>query len=130
MQISSANELRVAKKLLWETIAELLRPAEKDEVCVLNFLSCRCIRHNAVWKACKSCPPLLTWHAQVKRALGQSLIDENEAIYDEASALADILGDVQLSTKALMARQQLCSNPQRTMVGLRESCDIKIQMSS
>lgn len=56
--------------------------------------------------------------AQVKRAIGSLLIDENAGLFEEVAALADILGDVQLSTSALLSRQNLCSNPQRRMVGV------------
>lgn len=53
---------------------------------------------------------------QVKRAVGTLLIEENKSLFEEASALTDILGDVQMSTGALVARQQLCNNPQRRLV--------------
>ncbi|GLI69598.1 hypothetical protein VaNZ11_014260 [Volvox africanus] len=53
---------------------------------------------------------------EIRRALGNSLLDDNETLFAEAGALADILGDVQLNTSALLARHQLCSNPQRSMV--------------
>ncbi|GLC46986.1 hypothetical protein PLESTB_001410400 [Pleodorina starrii] len=53
---------------------------------------------------------------EIRRALGSSLLDENESLFAEAGALADILGDVQLNTAALLARHTLCSNPQRSMV--------------
>lgn len=59
---------------------------------------------------------------QVKRALGHATIDDNEVLFAEASALADILGDVQLTTKSLLARQQLCNNPQRRMVCRLHTC--------
>ncbi len=52
---------------------------------------------------------------QVKRAIGTLLVDENRALFDEATALAEILGDVQLKTSALLQRRQLCSNPERNM---------------
>ena len=54
---------------------------------------------------------------EVKHALGRSLIEGNESLFDEAEALADILGTVQLSTSAVLQRQKLCSNPNRSMVG-------------
>lgn len=44
------------------------------------------------------------------------MLDENAGLLAEACALADILGDVQLSSSVLLARQQLVSNPQRNMV--------------
>ncbi|KXZ41327.1 hypothetical protein GPECTOR_549g560 [Gonium pectorale] len=53
---------------------------------------------------------------EIRRALGGSLLDENATLFAEAGALADILGDVQLDNAALLARQALCSNPQRSMV--------------
>ncbi|GIL75008.1 hypothetical protein Vretimale_2497 [Volvox reticuliferus] len=53
---------------------------------------------------------------EIRRTLGNSLLDDNETLFAEAGALADILGDVQLNTSALLARHQLCSNPQRSMV--------------
>lgn len=53
---------------------------------------------------------------QVKRAIGSSLIEENEALFAEASAYAEILGDVRIDTGKLLARQQLCSNPHKRMV--------------
>ena len=54
---------------------------------------------------------------EVKRALGWTLITDNDALFAEAEALADILGTVQLSTAAVLQRQRLCSNPNRSMVG-------------
>ncbi|EFJ41228.1 hypothetical protein VOLCADRAFT_98787 [Volvox carteri f. nagariensis] len=53
---------------------------------------------------------------EIRRALGTALLDDNETLFAEAGALADILGDVTLNTSALLARHQLCSNPQRSMV--------------
>ena len=53
---------------------------------------------------------------EVKRTLGRTLIDANEGLFAEAEALADILGTVQLSTTAVLQRQKLCSNPNRSMV--------------
>lgn len=53
---------------------------------------------------------------QIRRALGRSLLDENETLFAEAGALADILGDVQLNTAGLLVRHRLCSNPQRSLV--------------
>ena len=48
--------------------------------------------------------------------IGTARLDENESLFAEASALADILGEVQLSTKDLLARHSLCRNVQRSMV--------------
>ena len=59
---------------------------------------------------------ILPSYPQVKKAIGTTILDENEDLFTEAAALADILGDIQLSTKALVARQQLVSNPQRKLV--------------
>ncbi len=56
---------------------------------------------------------------EVKRALGWSLVAENEALFAEAEALADILGDVQISTAAVLERHKLFSNPNRSMVRAR-----------
>ncbi|KAL6765924.1 hypothetical protein V8C86DRAFT_13250 [Haematococcus lacustris] len=53
---------------------------------------------------------------EVKQAIGAALVDENELLYNEADALASILGDVQLTSQALLSRQQLFDNPQRRMV--------------
>eukprot|EP00798_Chlamydomonas_sp_ICE-L_P005805 gene5805-6090_t len=53
---------------------------------------------------------------EVKRAIGSSIIEENESLFTEADALAQILGDVQLSTGDLMERHNLCANPQRQLV--------------
>jgi len=53
---------------------------------------------------------------QVRRVIGLSRLDENESLFAEASALADILGEVQLNTKELLARHSLCRNVQRSMV--------------
>ena len=54
---------------------------------------------------------------EVKRAIGWTQVTENEALFAEAEALADILGTVQMSTSAVLQRQKLCSNPNRSMVG-------------
>jgi hypothetical protein len=53
---------------------------------------------------------------QVKRIIGSELVDANQTLYDEASAYADILGEVQLRTEQILARQRLCTNPQRKLV--------------
>lgn len=55
---------------------------------------------------------------QIKRAVGGGVVDENEALFQEANALAEILGDVHQNTEALIARRNLCSNPERAMVGV------------
>jgi hypothetical protein len=59
----------------------------------------------------------------VKRAIGSDLVDENEALFNEATALADILGDVQLSATALLARQQLTTTKERSLVCGVAVCD-------
>ena len=52
----------------------------------------------------------------MRRIIGNAKLEENEALEAEASALADILGEVQLSTQELCKRRNLCSNVQRSMV--------------
>jgi len=48
--------------------------------------------------------------------IGVPRLEENEGLFVEASALADILGEVQLNTKELLTRHSLCQNLQRSMV--------------
>lgn len=62
---------------------------------------------------------------QIRRAVGARLIDDNEALFQEANALAEILGDVHQSTEALVARRNLCSNPERTMVSFMDMYIVK-----
>lgn len=53
---------------------------------------------------------------QVKCIIGSELVDANQTLYDEASAYADILGEVQLRTEQILTRQRLCASPQRKLV--------------
>eukprot|EP00955_Chlamydomonas_euryale_P082688 363759-Chlamydomonas_euryale.AAC.7 len=55
---------------------------------------------------------------QVKRAIGWTRTEDNAGLFAEAEALAEILGDVQLSNTQLQERQRLLSNPQRGLVGV------------
>lgn len=55
---------------------------------------------------------------QVKSAIGAALIEENLALFEEAGAYSEILGDVHVDTEALLLRRKLCSTPLRTMVGM------------
>jgi hypothetical protein len=54
--------------------------------------------------------------AQIKRSIGRQAVEDNVALFEETTALADILGEVQLSTDAFRDRQKLLSNPQRGLV--------------
>jgi vesicle-fusing ATPase len=61
-------------------------------------------------------PKIVNGPEILNKYVGQS--EENvRALFAEAEALADILGTVQMSTSAVLQRQKLCSNPNRSMVG-------------
>lgn len=89
---ASANSLRVVQRLLWATISEHLNPAEREEVCERYHggharMLCRAGRldgHSKGYTVTHSC--WLAFHVQVRRAIGGSLIDENDAIYQEVRA--------------------------------------------
>lgn len=52
------------------------------------------------------------------------MLDENETLFAEAGALADIMGDVQLSTEKLLAQQQhqRSKDPQRELLQKARAC--------
>mmetsp|Transcript_20989 Transcript_20989/g.45972 ORF Transcript_20989/g.45972 Transcript_20989/m.45972 type:complete len:551 (-) Transcript_20989:363-2015(-) len=87
---------------------------EPNPVAVLAAQDLRVVRE-LLWSViCKKLKP--AEQDEVKRTIGVTLVEENEMLFNEAGALAEILGDVQLSTSALLERQQLCCNPQRRLV--------------
>ncbi|GAX81537.1 hypothetical protein CEUSTIGMA_g8965.t1 [Chlamydomonas eustigma] len=53
---------------------------------------------------------------EVKKRLDWALITENESLMSEADALAEILGEVQVKTNAILDRQKICTNPTRSLV--------------
>ena len=59
--------------------------------------------------------------SKVKRAIGSSRVDDNQQLFDEATALAEILGEVRLQTDESIKRRQsvLLQTPRRAVV---ESC--------
>ncbi|KAK9817168.1 hypothetical protein WJX72_010611 [[Myrmecia] bisecta] len=55
--------------------------------------------------------------AEVQRIVGSQLVEPNKALYKEATALADILGELRAQTDAgLQKRHRLCQHPQRELV--------------
>ncbi|KAG1662172.1 hypothetical protein FOA52_006392 [Chlamydomonas sp. UWO 241] len=69
-----------------------------------------------LWEVVASCLPSPAEREEVKRAIGWGRVEDNEGLFSEASALAEILGDVQLSTQQVLDRQKLFANPQRRLV--------------
>lgn len=53
---------------------------------------------------------------EVKSAVGRLLIEENEGLFQEASALSEIIGDVKLETTKRLQQLELCRNAQRKLV--------------
>jgi hypothetical protein len=105
----AASDLRVVQELLWDVIATCLpSPAERDEVRSP-------MQAHASPSMCHASTDTRV-RAQVKRAIGWGRVEDNEGLFAEASALAEILGDVQLSTQQVLDRQKLFANPQRRLV--------------
>jgi len=52
----------------------------------------------------------------VRRVLGSERLDRNQSLFEEASALAEILGDVQIATKEECMRRRILHNPSRALV--------------
>mmetsp|Transcript_29087 Transcript_29087/g.74593 ORF Transcript_29087/g.74593 Transcript_29087/m.74593 type:complete len:237 (-) Transcript_29087:106-816(-) len=55
---------------------------------------------------------------EVRRIIGSKLIDNNQLVFAEATALAEIIGDIQLQTENLVHRRNtvLLATPQRELV--------------
>lgn len=57
---------------------------------------------------------------EVKRAIGVTLVDGNQSLYEEANALSEIIAEVQFSTADLLNRHEkqhkVCRCPRRDMV--------------
>lgn len=82
----------------------------------LDFKTIVCLITGTTFVSRLSSPSRMS--AQVKTAIGAALIEENLALFEEAGAYSEILGDVHLDTEALLLRRKLCSTPLRTMVGV------------
>ncbi len=54
---------------------------------------------------------------QVARAVGEQAIADNQALFDEAAVLAELVDGLASSNKQLLQRLRLCANPKRQLVG-------------
>jgi hypothetical protein len=59
---------------------------------------------------------ILLSRAQVRRALGHARLDRNAMLYEEASALSEILGDVRVSNDAEFHRRRALAGPSLALV--------------
>mmetsp|Transcript_22289 Transcript_22289/g.26809 ORF Transcript_22289/g.26809 Transcript_22289/m.26809 type:complete len:436 (+) Transcript_22289:378-1685(+) len=55
-------------------------------------------------------------HDEVKSVIGARQIEENQSLFEEVNALAEILGDVRVSTEGNMQKRRLFQNPARSLV--------------